>query len=79
MTKKHQSSKQNENVDRPFRFQSLRECLNNININVVHRIIYHEQTDLNDTDHLVRSSHFRRSFEYWSALNFSEAYGTRFE
>ena len=58
---------------------SLHEWLNNIRINVVQRIRYDEQTDLNDTDHLVRSSHCHQSLEPWSALNFSEAYGKLFK
>ena len=78
-TEKQGSSKQNAKEDRLFRFQSIQERLNSININVAHRIRYHEQTDLNDTDHLVRSSHFHQSLEHWSALNFSEAYGKLFK
>ena len=58
MTKKQRSSKQSGKDNHPFRFQSLHERLNNININVVHRIRYHEQID-----HLARSSHFHQSLE----------------
>jgi hypothetical protein len=79
MTKKQRSSKQNGKDNHPVRFQSLHERLNNININFVHRIRYHEQIDLNDTDHLARSSHFHQSLEHGSALDFSEAYGKRFK
>jgi U3 small nucleolar RNA-associated protein 20 len=71
MTKKSKTSKQNDKDYRPFRFQSLHERLNNININVVHRIRYHDNiTDLQDN----HESHFHQSLEHWSTLNFSEAY-----
>ena len=75
MTKKPKSSKSNEIESRPFRFQSLHERLNNININVVHRIRYHDDlTSLEQHDDLIRTSHFHQSLEHWSALNFSEAF-----
>jgi hypothetical protein len=48
-------------------------------MNIVHRIRYHEQTDLNDTYHLAGSSHFHQSLDHWPALNFSEAYGKLFK
>src|SRR5690242_969990 len=75
MTKKSKISKQNEKNEHPFRFQSLHERLNNININVVHRIRYHDNiTDIQDNHDLIRTSHFYQSLEHWSTLNFSEAY-----
>ncbi|CAF2320307.1 unnamed protein product [Rotaria sp. Silwood2] len=74
MTKKQKTSKQNEQDHRPFRYQSLHERLNNININVVHRIRYHDTNDLQDTDNLIRTSYFHQSLAHWSTLNFSEAY-----
>ncbi|CAF5024356.1 unnamed protein product, partial [Rotaria sp. Silwood1] len=74
MTKKQKLSKQNEKDDRPFRYQSLHERLNNININVVHRIRYHDTNDLQDNDDLIRTSYFHQSLEHWSTLNFSEVY-----
>ena len=58
---------------------SLHEWLNNIRINVVHGIRYDEPNDLNDTDHLVRSSHCHQSLEPWSAVIFSEADGKLFK
>ena len=69
MTKKQRSSKQNAKENRPFRFQSLHERLNNTNINVAHRIRYHEQTDLHDTDQIARALvgvEFQRSL--WQTL-----------
>ncbi|CAF3686081.1 unnamed protein product [Rotaria sordida] len=74
MTKKQKISKQNEKDHRPFRYQSLHERLNNININVVHRIRYHDTNNLQDTDDLIRTSYFHQSLQHWSTLNFSEAY-----
>ena len=74
MTKKPKVSKQIPQDHRPFRFQSLHERLNSINIDVVHRIRYHERTDLNDIDSITRSSHFHLALEHWSTLNFSEVY-----
>ncbi len=75
MTKKSKTSKQNEKDSRPFRFHTLHERLNNININVVHRIRYHDNiTDRQDNDDLIRTSHFHQSLEHWSTLNFSEVY-----
>lgn len=63
MIKKQRSSKHNGKDDRPICLHSLQERLKNININVVDRTRYHEQTDLNGTDHLVRSSHFHQLLE----------------
>ena len=74
MTKKEKSSKKIEKEFRPFRFQSLNERLNNININVVHRIRYFERTEIDDDENLIRSSHFHDALEHWSMLNFSETY-----
>ena len=74
MTKKPKTSKHNDTDDRPFRFQTLHERLNNININVVHRIRYHDTTNFDDNNDLIRTSHFHQSLEHWSTLNFSEAY-----
>lgn len=74
MTKKQKSSKQIEKDEHPFRYQTLHERLNNININVVHRIRYHETNDLQDGHDLIRTSYFHQSLEHWSALNFSEVY-----
>jgi len=74
MTKKAKSSKKPVTEHRPFRFQSLHERLNKINIDVVHRIRYHERTDLNDIESLTRSSHFHQALQHWSTLNFSEAF-----
>ena len=72
MTKK---SKKSEKDHRPFRFQSLNERLNNININVVHRIRYHDDlTDLSIKSDGIQSSHLHQSLEHWSTLNFSEAF-----
>lgn len=74
MKKRQRSSKGNESEFRPFRFQSLTERLNNININVVHRIRYHERTDVNDIDNTTHSSHFHDAVEHWSTLNCSESF-----
>ena len=72
MTKK---SKKLDKDHRPFRFQSLHERLNNININVVHRIRYHDQlNDLSIKTDGIQISHFHQSLEHWSTLNFSEAF-----
>ncbi|CAF3023094.1 unnamed protein product [Rotaria socialis] len=76
MTKKQKTSKQNEKDQHPFRFQNLHERLNNININVVHRIRYHDTNDHQDTNDLIRTSYFHQSLQHWSTLNFSEAYST---
>ena len=73
MTKKQKKPKSNDVDQRPFRFQTLNDRLNNININVVHRIRYHDAIDLDDQDNLTRSSHFHHSLQHWSTLNFSEA------
>lgn len=72
MTKKANKS---EKDHRPFRFQSLNERLNNININVVHRIRYHDDlTDLSIKTDGIQSSYFHQSLEHWSTLNFSDAF-----
>ena len=74
MTKKPKASKQNDADHRPFRYQSLHERLNNININVVHRIRYHDTANLQDNHDLILTSHFHQCLEHWSTLNFSEIY-----
>ncbi|CAF3707123.1 unnamed protein product, partial [Adineta steineri] len=74
MTKKPKNSKKDGQEHRPFRYQTLHERLNNININVVHRIRYHDTVNLVDNQDLIRTSYFYQSLEHWSTLNFSEVY-----
>jgi hypothetical protein len=47
-----------------------------INVNVVHCSRYHDQPDLNGTDHPAQSSHLEQFLEHWLASNFSEAHDT---
>lgn len=74
MTKKQKTSQEDGKDHRPFRFQSLHERLNSININVVHRIRYHDTTDHQDTNDITRTSCFHQSLQHWSTLNYSEGY-----
>ena len=74
MTKKQKKLKQSEKDHRPFRFQSLQERLNNININVVHRIRYYDTDELDNLNGLIQTSYFHQSLEHWSTLNYSEVY-----
>ena len=73
------AAEQNGEGDHPVRLQSLHQRADYIKINVVHRIRYRERTNLNDTDHFARSSHFHQSLEHCSAVNFSEAYDKLFK
>ncbi|CAF3073607.1 unnamed protein product [Rotaria sp. Silwood2] len=59
--KKKKLSKQTEKDHRPFRYQLLHEHLNNININVVYHIRYHDTIDLQTDQDFICTNHFLQS------------------
>ncbi|CAF5033871.1 unnamed protein product, partial [Rotaria sp. Silwood1] len=72
--KKQELSKQTKKDHRRFRYQLLHEHLNNININVVYHIRYHDTIDLQTNQDFICTNYFLQSLEHWSTINFGEAY-----
>ncbi|CAF0872294.1 unnamed protein product, partial [Didymodactylos carnosus] len=82
MVKKQKVKNKNQPA-KSFRFLTLNERLNSININVVHRIKYDsdqlQQPQTDTTVAIIHSSYFYDSLQHWYGLNYSESFTSLYQ